>query len=69
MWLARYNARITYYKSTAINFTAAEKRARYNVLVTRWSRDKKVFLSPKKIALIIRNTLKMYFYENVMCCN
>ena len=55
MWLARYNARVTYYKSTVIKFTAAEKRARYNVLVTWWSRDTKVFLSAKKIALIITN--------------
>ena len=51
MWLARYNARVTYYKSTVIEFTAAEKRARYNVLVTWWSRDTKIFLSAKKIAL------------------
>ena len=49
MWLARYNARVTYYKSTVIKFTAAEKRARYNVLVTWWSRDTKVFLSAKKL--------------------
>ena len=34
-----------------IKFTAAKKRARYNVLVTWWSRDTKVFLSAKKIAL------------------
>ena len=53
MWLARYNAGVTYYKSTVIKFTAAEKRGRYNMLVTRWSRDTKVFLSAKKIALLM----------------
>ena len=31
------------------NNTAAEKHARYNVLVTWWSRDTKVFFSAKKI--------------------
>ena len=36
-----------------IKFTGAEKRARYNVLGTWWSRDTKVFLSAKKIALVI----------------
>ena len=52
MCLARYNARVTYCKSTVIKFTAAKKRARDNVLVTWWSRDTKVFLSAKKFALI-----------------
>ena len=30
-----------------IKFAAAEKRARYNLLITWWSRDTKVFLSAK----------------------
>ena len=44
-----------------IKFTAAEKRARYNVLLTWWLRDTKVFLSAKKIALIISNWLNQNF--------